>query len=136
DADSATNGITATSTASVADAQLSASGTTFSVTEGMTFTGGVGTITDANPSATADDYSVTVDWGDGSSSPGAVSGPIGGPFTVSGTHVYSEEGTDTITISVTDAGSPTSSVTATSTANGSDAPLSTSCAMSANILNS
>jgi Arylsulfotransferase (ASST) len=136
DTDSVTNGVSATSIATVAEAATSASGTTISVTEGMSFTGPVGSITDANPNATTKEFSATVAWGDGSTSPGSISGPSGGPFTVSGSHTYAEEGTDTIAVSVTDADSATNGLTAASTANGSDAALSASCAMSANVLNS
>jgi len=135
DASDPTNTAIVTSTVNVSDAPLTATATTIRVTEGMSFTGTVGSITDGNPDATAGDYSVVVAWGDGSSSPGIISGLTGGPFTISGSHTYAEEGTDTITISVTDVDSATNGVTATSTASASDALLSSICATPTNSVN-
>jgi uncharacterized repeat protein (TIGR01451 family) len=76
--------------------------------EGAAFSGSVGTFTDADPHGTATDYTATIDWGDGQTSSGGISGT--GPFTVFGTHVYEEEGSYSVTVFVADAGGSTTSV--------------------------
>ena len=89
---------TATSTATVADAALTASGSPVSATEGSsTGTVTVATFTDANPSATAGDFTATINWGDGHTSTGTVTEKNGGGFSVAGTNTYAEDGKDTIT---------------------------------------
>jgi streptogramin lyase len=63
---------------------------------GVVFLGGgitpgntiVASFVDGTPQALASDFTALIDWGDGTTSPGAVSGPQGGPFTVSGSHSY------------------------------------------------
>ena len=74
---------TATKTWIVTDPPITASGVTFNATEGTAFTGTVATFTDPDPLSTAAEYDATIDWGD--SSPidmGVISGPTGGPFTI------------------------------------------------------
>src|SRR5207302_3859311 len=85
--------------------------------------------TDPDPNSTATEYTATIDWGDGTlSSPGTISGPTGGPFTVSGTHTYVEEGTYTVTVTIRDLDNPKSNATAISSAIVGDGKLSSSCA--------
>ena len=110
---------------------ISATGTTISAIEGATFTGTVATVTDPTVTSTAAEYSAAIDWGDGSSSAGTVSGPTGGPFPVSGSHTYAEEGTYTIKVTITDIDTTTNTATATSTAKVADAALTASPACSA-----
>src|SRR3989442_8694087 len=120
----------ATKTWIVTDPPITASGVTFNATEGTAFTGTVATFTDPDPLSTATEYDATIDWGD--SSPidmGVISGPTGGPFTVSGTHMYAEEGTFQVTVVITDIDNISNNATAHSTANVGDAPLSSSCLM-------
>ena len=121
------NTTTASTTATVADAALTA-GT-------LTLTGGVegvspGTATfkfaDANPLATTADFTATINWGDGATTAGVVSGPSGGVFTVTGSHQYAEEGAYTVKVTVVDDGGQTTSGTGTATV--ADAPLAASCA--------
>jgi hypothetical protein len=57
-----------------------------------------------SPSGTLSDFSATITWGDGSTTAGTVSGPNGGPYTVSGSHTYSSTGNFTITTSIKDVG--------------------------------
>jgi hypothetical protein len=73
------NTTTATSTAHVADAALTAGA--------LTLTGGVEGVTpgtasfkfnDANPFATVSDFTATITWGDATTSVGTVTGPMGG----------------------------------------------------------
>jgi len=117
---------TVTVTWKVCEEPITATGTTLSAVEGQPFSATVATITDPTITSTAAEYSATIDWGDGSSSAGTVSGPTGGPFTVSGSHTYAEEGTYTITVMVTDIDDATNGATATSTANVADAALTAS----------
>jgi hypothetical protein len=105
------------------DAAISASGQTFSATEGASFSGTAATFTDPDASATAGEYSATIAWGDGISLAGAVSGPTSGPFTVGGTHTYMEEGIYTVTVTITDVDTLSNTATALSTVNVADAPL-------------
>jgi hypothetical protein len=72
----------------------------------------VGTFTDANPNATAADYTATIYWGDGTHSTGTVSGSKGA-FTVTGSHIYANEGTYTIQSTIADDGGSALSATST-----------------------
>jgi hypothetical protein len=66
-------------------------------------------------------YNVTIFWGDGSSSAGAVVANGGGNFTVLGSHTYLEEGQFTLTVTVKTAKSDIGSASGTVTV--ADAPL-------------
>jgi hypothetical protein len=61
----------------------------------------VATFTTSNAANTAGDFAVTIDWGDGTTTAGTVTGS-GGSFSVQGTHTYTASGDDTITIFVND----------------------------------
>ncbi len=100
------NQASATGVAVIADAPLSASCATPTVST-KSFNGPVATFTDANPFAPVSDFTATIDWGDGTTSPGTVSGPTGGPFTVSGSHVYATDGPHTIKVHIVDDGGST-----------------------------
>lgn len=104
------------------DGKISASGTSVSATEGKSFSGTVATFSDPDSNASASEYSATIDWGDGTTSSGTVSGSNGN-FTVSGTHTYSEEGSRTITVTISDTDNSSNGATASSTATISDAAL-------------
>lgn len=114
-------------TATVADAALSAGALALKGgVEGVSPGSASFTFTDANPLATTADFttgggSATINWGDGTLSTGAVSGTTGGPFTVTGSHQYAEEGTYTVTVKVTDDGGSTANASGATTV--SDAPL-------------
>lgn len=110
------------------EAPISAQGVPVSAVEGNPFTAAVATVTDPDPNSTASEYSATIFWGDGTSSAGTLSGPTGGPFTVSGSHTYVEEGTYTVTVLVVDVDTPSNTATATTTATVADAPLTATCA--------
>jgi hypothetical protein len=103
DVDTPANAATADSTANVDDAALSATCAAPAVSP-MSFSGPVAALTDANPFAPSTDFTATIDWGDTTSSSGTVSGPVGGPFTVSGSHTYSSTGPVTIKVSIADDG--------------------------------
>jgi hypothetical protein len=112
---------TASSTAKVADATLTPTAVTITPAEGLSFNGTVATFTDANPSATLSDFSATIDWGDKTTSTGTIAAGTSGGFTVSGTHTYTEEGTNAVKVTIKDVGGATT--TANSTANVADAAL-------------
>ena len=120
----APTGPTASVTVTQSEQPITAAGVSISATEGQLFAGGVATFSDPDPNATAADYAATIDWGDGTlpTSPGTVSGPTGGPFTVSGSHTYADEGTYTVLVTITDSDSP-NTATASSTATVADATL-------------
>ena len=86
---------TASGTASVAEGDFgSLNPATITPTEGTAFSGAVASFTDpGNPSQTAGDFTATIDWGDGTTTAGTVSGATGGPFTIGGSHTYADEGT-------------------------------------------
>ena len=68
------------------------SGISLALAGGASFSGEAARFIDGTPTATAADMSATVDWGDGTNSPGAVSGPTGGPFSVNANHVFNVPG--------------------------------------------
>src|SRR5207245_579927 len=81
----------------------------------------VATFTSPTP-AQASNFSASIDWGDGTTSPGTITGPDqNGEFTVLGSHTYAEEGevevdavdAFPVTVTITDG----TSATVTSTAN-------------------
>src|SRR5262249_30188548 len=80
---------TATDTAVVSPLPLGATrGFTIQGVEGHAFTATVATFTGSANKA-------TIDWGDGTTSAGTISGPNGnGVFTVTGSHTYMEESND------------------------------------------
>ena len=111
-----------TSTATVADASLTAAAVSVTGTEGLPIaSAAVATFTDANPNATASDFTATINWGDGASTTGAVVAQNGG-FAVDGTHTYADEGKYTVTTSIKDVGGSTASTSGT--ASVADAALS------------
>jgi hypothetical protein len=116
-----------TYTVNVSDPAVVATGVAINPAEGTdSGTVAVATFTDPggaepNPSdPTGTHYTATIDWGDGTApTTGAISGPDGsGTFTVSGNHTYGEEGTYTVTTSITHEALP--DVIASSSATVSD----------------
>jgi hypothetical protein len=114
-------GATATGSTStnVADAAIALTGVAgFREHHKSNFTATVATLTDADPSGTVTDYTGQINWGDGTTSPCpstscTISVRTSGGFTVSGSHNYRDNGTFTVTISITDAGGSTSKTTTT-----------------------
>jgi len=90
-------------TVTVADTDaLSASGTTIHGDPNVALTNvTVATFTDSNTVNTAGDFLASVDWGDGTTTQGTVSGS-GGAFTVTGSHTYTQNGQDAITVNVSE----------------------------------
>jgi hypothetical protein len=105
----------ATGTATVADAALTAAGVSVTATEGASTTATVATFTDANPNATASEFTATINWGDGTSSTGTVAADGVGGFSVTGTHTYAEDGSNPVIVTINDAGGQSASTTGTAT---------------------
>ena len=119
---------TETTSTTVADAPLTALIMTVGGgVEGTTAATLSAAFTDANAVATGADFSGTIDWGDGSAvttfSSAAVTQPggVGTPFTVNGSHLYAEDGSDNVTVTINDVGG--SSTTETTSTTVADAPL-------------
>ncbi len=127
------------STAVIADAPLSLSGTqpTVTTTEASLFPvpvfappafhGPVASFTSGNPTSSLSDFTATIDWGDGTPlSAGTVSQPVGGgtAFVVSGSHTYADSGvnggTGTFPIQVYIVDADGSKLTVANTANVAD----------------
>jgi hypothetical protein len=104
-----------TATVSEADV-LSGSPVSFAAQSSVPFTGVVAVFTDANTANVPSDFTATIDWGDGNTTPGTVSGG-GGTFTVSGTHTYATSGAFNVVVTLTDDAPGTATATTTSTAN-------------------
>ena len=109
------------------EAHIVATGTNISATEGASFSGAVASFTDADSAATAGEYTASIGWGDGFTTAGTVTGPTGGPFTVNGTHTYAEEGSYSLTVTITDADFAANNATVHPTATVADAPLTATC---------
>lgn len=110
----------AVSPMNVGDAALSGSGIAASAVENATFTANLASFMDSDPNATLSDYSAVIAWGDGTSSAGTVSPNGQGGYVVSGSHLYFEEGTYTVSVTADDAQAATVIGTVVTV---SDAPL-------------
>src|SRR5205823_3624314 len=66
---------------------------------------------DDNTGAPVSDFTATIDWGDGASSPGVVGGS-GGSYAADGSHAYAAAGPYTITVTVVDDGGSMTAATA------------------------
>jgi hypothetical protein len=104
-------GATATGSTStnVADASLTVTGAPVNAVEGASFSGAVASFIDADPNGVASDFSATINWGDQTSSAGTIAANGSGGFSVTGTHVFAEEGAR-VTVTVSDAGGASASV--------------------------
>jgi hypothetical protein len=95
---------------------LTGQGVTFTPVETQAFTGTVATFTDTNTSDQASDFAATIDWGDGTTGTGTVSGG-NGSFTVTGSHTYADDGSLAVKVTLTQTTGGTASAKANSTAN-------------------
>ena len=109
-------------TITVVDAALVSQGGSVQAIEGVAFTSQlIATVSDSNPGATVADFntgtgSVTIAWGDGSTStltsvPAVTITSSGSPngvvFSIFGSHTYAEEGNYKVTVTATDTGGST-----------------------------
>jgi N-acetylneuraminic acid mutarotase len=83
---------------------LTATGTTLSAIAGQRFAAVVSSFTDAGPNpGAATDYSAVIDWGDSSRlSTGGISDNGDGTYDIAASHTYTDPGTYTATINITD----------------------------------
>jgi hypothetical protein len=110
DTDNAFNSAVAPFTATIADAPLKATGLQLITTAVQNLE--LATFTDANPYGPLADFTATINWGDGTPvSPGVITGPTGGPFSVAGSHTYATLGPKTVQIHVVDEGGQTADAT-------------------------
>ncbi len=114
----------ATTTADVQDSVLTSSGLPISPQEGITASFAVAHFNDADPRIqSASNYFATIQWGDGTTSPGTISvDAINGGWLVSGSHGY-DVGTYNITVTIGN-NSGSNTTVAQTTATVQDAPLS------------
>jgi hypothetical protein len=109
----ATPGGTVSFVATVQDAPLSAAGRNTSGQAGQSFTTVVAHFDDANPDASAEQFTAQIDWGDGTTSSGTTGIAVGGGFNVTGTHTYTASGSYTVTSKIADTPSNTATTTGT-----------------------
>lgn len=125
--------LTIDSTASVVDAPLTITASAINVTEGSNSSSSnvtVATFSDANVNSLSSDFTATIDWGDGTSSTGTISGGSG-TFTVKGSHAYLEEGTLSLKVTVVENSSTGNTVSATAAATVAEGDVLTSQAPAA-----
>jgi hypothetical protein len=94
--------------------------------EGQPFSGTVATFTDSDASDPADaasNDSAAIHWGDGTSTAGIITSLGSGKYAVSGSHTYADEGTPTVTVSISDPDDPGGPATASQATNVTDATL-------------
>ena len=111
---------------------LTPGATTISATAGDLFSGPVATFTDNNTAVLAGGLAATIDWGDGDTSAGVVTGSDGS-FSVSGSHTYSAAGSGTAAVTLNEDDPGTATATADSTVT-IDAPTPLSAPASAAIV--
>jgi hypothetical protein len=97
------------------DAPLSAAGQDATATVGVPFTGVVAAFSDANPNATAGDFSATIAWGGGSST-GTITGS-NGSFQVFFSQTFTYAGTVPLSITINDTGGAAALTSANLTVN-------------------
>lgn len=112
-----TAGTTATSTGSITVAEhdvLAAQGTTLIAAAGQTLANvKVASFTDTDTTAPASEFVATIDWGDGTTSPGTITGS-NGLFAINGGHTYAAASQNSITVTVSDDAPGTATATANS----------------------
>jgi hypothetical protein len=105
------------------DASLSAvTGTTIMATEGLSFTTTVATFTDGNSAAPVTDFTATIMWGDGQTSPGTIRTNGNGNFAVNATHTYTTPGRFAVSVAITDEGGTQATASSTAHVPGSTPP--------------
>lgn len=99
---------------------LSVTPVNISTLEAAMFNGTVATFTDNDTSQPASNFTASIDWGDGTTTAGVVTGSAGS-FSVAGTHTYADEGSFAVKVTITDtANAVTATGTATATVGESD----------------
>jgi streptogramin lyase len=91
-------------------AQLTVTATTTTFTPGLAFTGTLANVSDSFGADTPSSLTATIDWGDGTVTPGIVSG-TSSPFVLSGSHTYIARAAALLAVTVTDPAAGTSAST-------------------------
>jgi phospholipase C len=102
-----------TSTVLAGDAALQASGKSLQATENAALSATFAAFRDPGGDGTLQDYTASIAWGDGQTSPATVASDGSGGFLVNASHTYAEEGTYHPTITLQDAGGASAQVAAT-----------------------
>ncbi len=118
--DDATTSANNQSTATISEATITVTAGTITATTGTPFSGQVATFTDGDHLTPASDYTAAIEWGDGATTTGTISGS-NGSFTVDGGHTYATAGTFPLTVTVTETDNPDASGTGTGSSNTGDA---------------
>jgi hypothetical protein len=114
-ADQSTAIMTGTATITEFDNNLTITPINFTANPGQSFTGNLASFTTNYTGNVAGDFNATIDWGDGSTTGGTVSGGSGN-FIVTGSHTYTTGGQDTFKVTVADDAPGTASISGTGTA--------------------
>lgn len=85
----------------IVDAPLNGVAKTLSFTEGTPASLVVATFHDGDPLGAPGDFTAAINWGDGSSSPGVITAN-GDAFDVTGTHAYSQRGSNPVIVTILD----------------------------------
>src|SRR5262249_55705092 len=107
--------LTINATAVVADAPLTINVVAPQPTEQAPFTAAVAIFSDANLNAPMSDYSATVSWGDGTTSPGTITPNGDGTYVVKASHTYAQDIDYTLSVAVSDVGGSSASGSTTVT---------------------
>jgi hypothetical protein len=97
---------------SVGEALLSMTSVNNTVAEGTVFNGSTATFQDPPNTDPVANFVATIDWGDGTTSPGTFTQPGGSgtTYVISGLHTYADEGSFTVTTTAFEAFEPTFSI--------------------------
>lgn len=109
-----TDGASGTGSGSVgaSDTTLTVTGRGTVLLPTQTFSGTLATVRYGTPSSPASAFSAQINWGDGHTGPGRVTG-AGGNYSVTGSHTFAGNGPFTVRITVTDPAARTGSATTT-----------------------
>lgn len=120
-----------TTTATVTESSLSASSANFTVPENAAATTvTTATFSDPGSSDPASDFTASIDWGDGTTTAGVVTGGAGN-YAVTGTHAYLDEGSFTVTTTAFETNPPSFPISVNSTATVTEADTFTNGAITA-----
>ena len=112
--DAANSTFSANGTATIINNSLTANGVNISAHQDVQFNGEVATFTDSNSNTTASSYTATIDWGDGTTSPGTITSGQNG-WIVDGSHVFANVGQESISVGITGLNGTTATAVSTAT---------------------
>lgn len=104
----------ANTTATIADAPISAQfAASAPVPASRVFSGALAVFADANAKALASDLSATIQWGDGTTTPGSINKMSDTTYSVTGTHTYAALGNYAAKVTILSAGGSTATASGT-----------------------